>query len=58
MKKHILFYTLLAVFSNVRAHELSGIIVSEDSNKPLQGVGVTTKLLPHITTLMFPDILS
>ena len=43
MKKHILFYTLLAVFSNVRAHELSGIIVSEDSNKPLQGVGVYNK---------------
>lgn len=43
MKKHILLYMLLAVFSSVKAHELSGIIISEDNNKPLQGVGVYNK---------------
>ncbi|WP_034046238.1 TonB-dependent receptor [Wocania ichthyoenteri] len=43
MKKHILLYMLLAVFSSVKAHELSGVIISEDNNKPLQGVGVYNK---------------
>ncbi|MFD1613745.1 TonB-dependent receptor [Gelatiniphilus marinus] len=43
MKKHILLYMLFAVFSSVKAHELSGIVVSEDNNKPLQGVGVYNK---------------
>lgn len=43
MKKHIFLYMLLAVFSSVKAHELSGIVVSEDNNKPLQGVGVYNK---------------
>ena len=43
MKKHIFLYMLLAVFSSVKAHELSGIVISEDNNKPLQGVGVFNK---------------
>ena len=44
MKKHIIFYLLLAVFGSVKAHDLSGIIVSEDDNKPIQGVGVFNKM--------------
>ncbi len=40
MKKYILFYFLLAVFFGVEAHELSGIVISEDNDKPLQDVGV------------------
>lgn len=43
MKKHILLYILLAVFGSAKAHELSGVVVSEDNNKPMQGVGVYNK---------------
>jgi outer membrane receptor protein involved in Fe transport len=43
MKKIIIFYLLLAAFGSVKAHELSGTVVSEDNNKPLQGVGVYNK---------------
>ncbi|GAA4882249.1 TonB-dependent receptor [Flaviramulus aquimarinus] len=43
MKKYIIFCLLYTVFYSVKAHELSGTVVSEDNNKPLQGVGVYNK---------------
>ncbi|PWH82536.1 TonB-dependent receptor [Algibacter marinivivus] len=43
MKKHIILYLFIAVFGSVSAHELSGTVISEENEKPLQGVGVYNK---------------
>lgn len=43
MKKNILLYLFLFVLSTVKAHELNGTVISEDTETPLQGVGVYNK---------------
>ncbi|SEQ98964.1 Outer membrane receptor proteins, mostly Fe transport [Hyunsoonleella jejuensis] len=43
MKKYIFTFVLLAVFGSIKAHELSGTVISEDNEKPIQGVGVYNK---------------
>ncbi len=40
MKKHIILYLFMAVFCSINAHEISGTVISEENEKPLQGVGV------------------
>lgn len=43
MKKYIILFVLTAFFGIVNAHELTGTVVSADSKKPLQDVGVYNK---------------
>lgn len=42
-KNVLCFILLLFTFISIQAHELSGSVVSDENNKPLQGVGVYNK---------------
>ncbi|MEW4924166.1 TonB-dependent receptor [Algibacter sp. 2305UL17-15] len=43
MKTYIVLFLLLLVVGTLNAHELSGTVISEENEKPLQGVGVYNK---------------